>query len=405
MPLPGAGNLESTTIGTMSSSRSMGSAVPILRKCESITAASSYLRDHDVPDSQFRLFRSTFTQLPNFTPNPLASFNNEISHFVSSHQLGREVARKAKFDGICNEIIEHYLPEGVRLDRNQVHEDDNDIELGDEQTLEIYQAMCRAASKPVCHSIDTSLLELKSAPYVNIMDFIDSFRRGRPIRTFDSWEEFKEYTLRGRRMDMTLAQDSEFLAPLLQDLNKGPNAVDPRAVRHRLVQEGAKRRRARELARRATMPIKTDPDLPRSLSPSVFDLSTSISRSPSLASRSPPPNPNDEYRKNAKGTFPSPTSSTQHPGKHSDDTDRQSAPSTPMSEISDSDMIEASQKVEVYNSSAQPSTLPFVDSEPRSPPSTPMSEISDSVLMNGWDMFVSSQMAFSQRGLESFPHF
>ncbi|KAH4056270.1 hypothetical protein HBI24_037030 [Parastagonospora nodorum] len=113
------------------------------------------------------------------------------------------------------------------------------MDLDDDQTLEIDLAMYRKAGKTtrdrpdqnIYDRIDLCLITLKDNPYVNILDLVDTYRTGRPICTFDNWNEFKRYTLRVRRMDMEVANQNEFLAPLLQDFRRGPMAVDSRRIR------------------------------------------------------------------------------------------------------------------------------------------------------------------------------
>ncbi|KAH5434362.1 hypothetical protein HBI32_047170 [Parastagonospora nodorum] len=117
------------------------------------------------------------------------------------------------------------------------------MDLDDDQTLEIDLAMYRKAGKTtrdrpdqnIYDRIDLCLITLKDNPYVNILDLVDTYRTGRPICTFDNWNEFKRYTLRGRRMDMEVANQNEVLAPLLQDFRRGPMAVDPRRTRRQFV--------------------------------------------------------------------------------------------------------------------------------------------------------------------------
>lgn len=52
------------------------------------------------------------------------------------------------------------------------------VDLDEDQYLEVYQAMCRKAGKTVHPDIDFCLVELKRKPFVNILDFVDSFRTG-----------------------------------------------------------------------------------------------------------------------------------------------------------------------------------------------------------------------------------
>ena len=140
-------------------------------KCEDRRSAISYLHNSGIPDDQIRLFRKTFKSQPSFTPNPNASFKHEFNRFASSQQWTGHEKRRARVDAIRDEIIHHFLPDGIRISAEQ-DDDEGYVDLDDAQTLEIFQGMCRKARKSIYLSIDLCLLELKSCPYVNIMDFV-----------------------------------------------------------------------------------------------------------------------------------------------------------------------------------------------------------------------------------------
>jgi hypothetical protein len=107
---------------------------------DELKPAIEYLRTRGPPENDMRIFRKTFKQLPEFTPNPSAPFKDEFDRFASSHGLGNHEKRKAR--------------------------------------------------KPVHQSLDASLVELKQCPFVNVLDFIDTYRMGQQVRTFDDWERF-----------------------------------------------------------------------------------------------------------------------------------------------------------------------------------------------------------------------
>lgn len=101
--------------------------------------------------------------------------------------------------------------------------------------------------------------------------------------------------MQGRKIDREYARENDLLAPLLQDFINGPNAVDPCAVRRRLIARRAKqapqRSRGRKCERAKTTPVSTA-ELPRDLSPSVFDKASSPSTPVrSLHQRLPTPGP------------------------------------------------------------------------------------------------------------------
>jgi hypothetical protein len=273
--------------------------------------AAEYLQGNGIPDEEIRLFRKTFKQQPDFTPNPTAPFKQEFQRFESSQQWTKQEARKARVDFIRDEIIKYCLPDGIRIDLDQNEEDR--WNLDDDQCLEVYQAMCQKARKPVHSTINECLLELKRRPFVNLLDFIDAWRTGSGLRTFDNWSDFVRYT-RKRRIDVETAREDEFLAPLLQHLTKGPLAIDPIAVRNAHVQKRLRRRRQQNTSctidpiavrrahvqsraailcerkrKRQTTPFVARADSPHVSSPSAFYQSLpSPPKSPTPVPQSPP---------------------------------------------------------------------------------------------------------------------
>lgn len=147
---------------------------------------------------------------------------------------------------IENQIICGFAPAGVRIS-GKFEDIDGHVNLEQDQKLEIFNAMCRKARKTEGSTIYECIVELKNRYLENFMDFIDRYRTGAPARTFDDWNEFKSYTLRkGRRIDLEMAKNNMFLAPLLQDLSKSPNAVNPIAVMRRIEDELAAEREERQ---------------------------------------------------------------------------------------------------------------------------------------------------------------
>jgi len=266
------------------------------QKFRSRASAVRYLRSRGLPDGQIRLFRKTFTSQPNFTPNPKAEFKKEFKRLASSQQWTAPQARRARVDAIRDEIIQHFLPDGIRISEDQ-DDDEGYTNLDDDQTLEIYLAMCRKAGKvirdrpdqDVSDRIDLCLMALKDKPYVNILDFVDTYRTGRPVRTFGGWNEFKKYTLHGRRMDVMVAKENEFLAPLLQDFCGGPMSVDPRRTRRQFVTERAETLRQRKLALQESGSVTSSLEFSRESSPSVTDQDEDMSPPNSPIRMSAPP--------------------------------------------------------------------------------------------------------------------
>ncbi|KAJ4370764.1 hypothetical protein N0V83_005286 [Neocucurbitaria cava] len=242
--------------------------------------AIQFMREYGFADAEIRVFRKTFKPSSTFEPNPTATFQDEFKAFAATQTWKQEEARKAKVDTIVGELIYHYLPEGIAADQE---DEDGAVDLTDEQALKIYQGMCRSAGKPSHPRIDNCLLELKKAPYVNIIDFVNTFRTGQEVQPFARWIAFREYTLQdGHRIDIQYAKENEFLAPLLQDLRPGRRrAVCPIQVRRDFV------------ARKAKKPQQQKHDMPPPevkvsssmipeicLSPPASDFSPPASRSP-----------------------------------------------------------------------------------------------------------------------------
>ncbi|KAF1845572.1 uncharacterized protein K460DRAFT_405826 [Cucurbitaria berberidis CBS 394.84] len=244
---------------------------------ENREAAIHYMCKNGFLQDEIKSFGMAFKALVNFTPRPTAPFEDEFRRYAASQDLYGPEMRKAKIDAIRDDLIRHFLPNGITVDQE---DEEEGIILTEDQTLKIYQGMCRLAGKHIPGDIDECLWELKSQPFVNIMDFVNTFRTGERVRTFNSWDDFVNYTVNGHRIDVQYAKDNEFLAPLLQDLRKGPGSVDPTSVRRAFIARRAERMRARQ---RYLPPVKREPltTLPEaSLSPPASDFSPPPSRSP-----------------------------------------------------------------------------------------------------------------------------
>ena len=99
------------------------------------------------------------------------------------------------------------------------------------------------------------------------------------IHTFPDWNDFVNYTLDGHRIDVKYAKENEFLAPLLQNLTKGPGVVDPIGVRREFML--MKLRRKGECTKPPPVVALQSSSLApvASLSPAASDFSPSSSRS------------------------------------------------------------------------------------------------------------------------------
>ncbi|PVI01181.1 hypothetical protein DM02DRAFT_362608 [Periconia macrospinosa] len=158
-----------------------------------------------------------------FKPDSSLPFKDDFKRWASSQSqsLNSIPMQKRKVVAIRDELIAYYLPSGVHPDQI---DDDGDVNLTKDQTLEAYQAMCKHTGKPEGWTIDECLTALKKQPpYVNIIDLIDACRTRSSPQKFYDWYDFKRYTLApGNRIPLDEAIRHPFLEPLLQNLNQGP---------------------------------------------------------------------------------------------------------------------------------------------------------------------------------------
>jgi hypothetical protein len=166
----------------------------------------------------------TFTANPHCKPNSSLPFK-EWAKFASSQAWeSDDVKRKAMVDAIREEIIFHYLPDGLNP-----HQLAREISLTEAHKIKIYQKICLVSGKTAHDEIYKCTAELKRAPYVNIFDFIDAFSISRTLRIFQDWQwnEFKAYTEDKCMIDLKYAKQSEFPVPLLQDMSREVDVPPP----------------------------------------------------------------------------------------------------------------------------------------------------------------------------------
>jgi hypothetical protein len=186
-------------------------------------------------ESDIRLYTKAFPKLEAFNPKPTVHFKQEFERLASTQGWSKDKRRRTEVEKIKDEIVERYLQAGS-FTANQ-HNNNGEITLTDKQTLEIYQNMLRSTMGKQAHdNIDDCLLELKARPYVNIIDLINTWRTGEKTQAFWDWDAFVEHTMDCNTIAVNIVRDNEFLAPLLQDLGRGPSAVNPLAIRRRLLQ-------------------------------------------------------------------------------------------------------------------------------------------------------------------------
>ncbi|KAB2100736.1 hypothetical protein AG0111_0g10659 [Alternaria gaisen] len=85
-----------------------------IETCNNLKSAGKHvLNVGRVPDDGIRVFDCAFIEQGSFKPQPSNSFKQEIGLFSSSQRLNRKKRNKAFVDAIHDEIIYHYLPEGL----------------------------------------------------------------------------------------------------------------------------------------------------------------------------------------------------------------------------------------------------------------------------------------------------
>jgi hypothetical protein len=176
-----------------------------------------FTRSQGIADADVRIVPRPFTEKTTDRPELFRSTFDERARSQNWTHREKDIAR---ITAIRDEIISNYLPLGFTAD----HVDDRtgEIRLHEEQKLHIYQAMCRQFRKAEYDTIPECLDELKyTKPYVNLLDLIDVFRTDQEVPIFYDWDAFKKCTLKGRTINQKDAEESEFLAPLLQNLRKG----------------------------------------------------------------------------------------------------------------------------------------------------------------------------------------
>jgi hypothetical protein len=194
--------------------------------------------------------------------------------------------------------------------------------------------------------------------------------------------------MKGRKINTQLAGENDFLLPFLQNLADEAQDVDPRAVRRRHLAERKRRHRERAEARRtAQKSIMSSSDLPRCLSPSMLD------HQPMSPARSP--TPLDQPQIKPELSYPSPaTSNLDHIKLESPSpTIKQSSPAffdfhtafSEISDISDTELIQASQAVETQ--------LPIFDAL--------FSDISDTELIEASQAAETSAFTFNASTLDA----
>lgn len=162
--------------------------------------------------------QSHFTKFEHFTPNDAALFDDEFARLASSQQWvpGSQEYTRQRTIAIREELELHYFSQPQQLD------DINEELSAEGKTLQGYQALCHEVGIDPSDSVAECKRNLKNT-LVNIVDLIDARRTGKRVKVWDSFEEFRAYTLLDdNRINIQEAKRPPgYLASLLQRLS-GP---------------------------------------------------------------------------------------------------------------------------------------------------------------------------------------
>ena len=161
--------------------------------------------------------QSHFAKFEHFTPNDAASFDDEFARLASSQQwsLGSQEYTRERTIAMREELGRHYFSQPQQLDNI------NEEELSEEEkALKGYQALCHEVGIDPSDSVEECKGNLKKT-LVNIVDLIDARRTGKRVEVWDSFEEFRAYTLQDeKRINLEEAKKPPgYLASLLQRLS------------------------------------------------------------------------------------------------------------------------------------------------------------------------------------------
>ncbi|KAL7774942.1 hypothetical protein CFE70_005857 [Pyrenophora teres f. teres 0-1] len=194
-----------------------------------LKSAEIHMRKHGHSDPRIR--KSAFQAAETFTPSPSIPLKQEFEVYASSQSLvGKKARNSTLVTAMYDEIVYHYLPEGLQLDQYDEQKDAIKC-LYQHQKLQIYRELCRISGKTLHRTIQECTHELKAeAPYVNLWDFIDACRTGERLKPFYDWGAFVSYTRSDRLIPLQYALQNEFLAVFLQNLRQGPRSGNRKQV-------------------------------------------------------------------------------------------------------------------------------------------------------------------------------
>ncbi|RYP25580.1 hypothetical protein DL768_011457 [Monosporascus sp. mg162] len=182
------------------------------------------------------------TQQPRITSRKIISLQNISPYRGSSQQQQHQppASTQMTFKDEWAEIAaSQQLPPGSQAWKEgrtkAMHEILEEIFFEGKSELEGFQDMCRAvgvepgSTKEECKDAMLGVL-------VNIVDFIDDVRAGRPVEVWEleEWEEFRKYTDDDdKRFNLGIAKESDILSCFLQRL-RGSGPKRPRRMPKRL---------------------------------------------------------------------------------------------------------------------------------------------------------------------------
>ncbi|KAI0525968.1 hypothetical protein F5B22DRAFT_261877 [Xylaria bambusicola] len=221
-------------------------------KCDQPTTSRAITNDikkEDKPRIKTEAFDSSqsyFSQIPHFKPDDNADFEDEFSRFASSQNIepGSNEWRQKRTQAVRHELMFHYSQNNDSDDEDNIKEEDEDnLHISEEERarrwkLLVFQNMCREAKLEPLDTIEGCVANLKGE-LINIVDYIDSKRSGRPIYVWPPhlFEEFRAYTPSDtKRMHYkTVIQGDRLLEPLLQVLRSRKAAAEHQRRRGRAV--------------------------------------------------------------------------------------------------------------------------------------------------------------------------
>ena len=163
--------------------------------------------------------QSHFAKFEHFTPNDAASFDDEFDRLASSQQWvpGSQEYTRQRTVAMREELELHYFSQSQQLDN--INEEEELSE--EEKALQGYQALCHEVGIDPSDSVAECKRNLKNT-LVNIVDLIDARRTGKRVEVWDSFEEFRAYTLQDKkRINLEEAKKPPgYLASLLQRLSE-----------------------------------------------------------------------------------------------------------------------------------------------------------------------------------------